>query len=192
MEDGQRRLLSAALLGLLALWISACGAEPAHAELSSQQVSDLARSVSIDQTLFVSTVPSYAILGHNYTVLVDVTNTSNQSIPITLRVDAPIDIVYTYPVYLQVVVGAYSTLDNNFTLMAFNTTPALLNVTVTMWIWFTNQMPRPVVAQQLSTVIAGVVHSHQSQDALILVAVVSTTVVVLAAGFYLARNRRRP
>ncbi len=112
--------------------------------------------VSMDKTLFISTIPSYAVLGHNYTVRVLVTNHSNQSVPIILRIDGPLDLVYTYPIFVQVAVEPGHQLLSNFSLIAFATSTQTINVTAKLWVWFFDKTPAPVLVQQVSATINGV------------------------------------
>ncbi len=174
-------------LALLFLWVAASATRPALAApaVTSNPLTDY---ISFDSNLFVSTVPSYAILGHNYTLYLLVTNTANKSVPVILRVDAPVQSVYTFPVYLHVLVAPESQILTNFTLIAFNLAKGPLNVTATMWVWFFQQMSRPVIAQQASTIIDGVVPSPESRMTEVLLAVVAVGAVVFAA-LYVTRKK---
>ena len=145
--------------------------------------------VSMNQQLFLSTVPSYAVLGHNYTVRILVKNNSDQPAPIILRVNVPVDVIYTHPLLQQLVVEPGQQVLANFSLIPFNRYSGPINVTAILWVWFFAQMPRPVVVQQLSTIINGVAPSPLSNYALVLVVglSVAAAVVVLLS----VRRRRR-
>lgn len=145
--------------------------------------------VSIDQPLFISTVPSYAVLGHNYTVKILVKSNSDQPVPIILRVSAPVDVIYTHPLLMQLVVEPGEQIMANFSLIAFNRYTGLINVTAILWVWFFAQMSRPEVVQQLSTVINGVEPSPLSTYALVLIVALSAAIAGVA--FVLVMRRRR-
>ncbi len=185
-----QRGLKVSTAALLVVWMTSSAFGPAHA-LTSSQISQITSDLSINKALFLATVPSYAVLGHNYTVLVQVANISNESVPIILRIDGPIGTIYTFPVYLQVVLAPNSQTLENFTLIAFNTVKGLMNITATMWVWYVNKMDRPVVAQQVSTVINGVTYSSQAQMAEVVVTVVAVGSVI-AAIYVVQRRRGRP
>jgi len=165
------------LMAMLALSASASIPRPVWAAQNTQS-----SPVSIDQALFLSTVPSYAVLGHNYTVRLLVNNTSNESVPIILRVDVPVDVIYTHPTIQQLIVEPGQQVLTNFSLIAFDRYSGLINVTATMWVWLYNQTSRPVIAEQVSTVINGVLPSPLSTIALVavvaLLAATATVVVI--------------
>jgi hypothetical protein len=184
---GVSRSLVKAIAVMLVLTLASSSDRPAHA-LTSSQLSQITSDLSFNDALFVSTVPSYPVLGHNYTVKLQVTNISNESVPIVLRLDAPIEVVFTSPIYLNVEVGPSSQTTFNFTLVAYAVQRGPLNVTATMWVWYINQMNRPVIAQQISTSINGVNYSPQSREAELLLAVVAV-LAVLGGGYALMKRR---
>jgi hypothetical protein len=146
--------------------------------------------VSIDQTLFLSTVPSYAVLGHNYTVKLLVSNTSNESVPIILRVSVPVGLIYTHPTILQLIVEPDQQVLTNFSLIAFDKYNGPINVTAILWVWFYDNSSRPVVAEQISTVIDSVTPSPLSSIALISIVALSVTTAAIVV-FSVRRGRRR-
>jgi hypothetical protein len=166
------------LMTMLALSGSGSIARSAWAAQNTQSA-----PVSIDQALFLSTVPSYAVLGHNYTVRLLVNNTTNESVPIILRVNVPVGVIYTHPTILQLIVEPGRQVLTNFSLIAFDRYNGLINVTAMMWVWFYNETSRPVLAEQVSTVINGVLPSPLSTIALVsVVALLVATAAVVVIG----------
>jgi hypothetical protein len=185
-----RLLRSAAvlLITLVALSVQASVPTPVLAASNPQTSNPQSIPVSIDKTLFFSTVPSYAVLGHNYTVKLLVRNTSDQPVPIILRVNIPVDVIYTHPLLLQLVVGPGQQVLTNFSLIAFNRYSGLINVTAVMWVWYFDQMPRPQIVQQVSTLIDGVTPSPLLPVALVAVVALSAAA---GAAIYLGIRRSR-
>jgi len=171
-----------ALVALIAL---ASVPRPASAASSPQSF-----PVSIDKTVFSSTIPSYALLGRNYTVKVLVSNTSNEPVPIILRVNGPVNLIYTHPLLLQLVVGPGQQVLANFSLVPFSIFRGPINMTAVLWVWFFDQMSRPEIAEQVSAIIGGVQPSQSSTLALVSVVALVSAATVAAVYVVVRRNRR--
>lgn len=179
-----QRRIAFLLVVLVAISTPASVPRPVWAASSPQNL-----PISIDETLFQSTVPSHAVLGHNYTVKLLVRNTSNESVPIVLRVNGPVDVIYTHPLLLQVVVGAGQQVLTNFSLIAFNRYSGLINVTAILWVWYFDRMPRPQIVQQVSALMNGVAPSPLYPFVLVLVGALPLAVVIVVF-LRIRRNRR--
>jgi hypothetical protein len=144
--------------------------------------------VSFDSTLFLATVPSYAVIGHNYTVIVLVTNNLNVSNLVLVRVDAPVDAAYSWPLLQTQTLQPFQQAFFNFTLIPFGSNSGRpINVTALLWIWNVNSTRAPQLVQSASKLISGVTPSSQ---------VVAAAVVIIVAGlgvtsFLVVRRLRR-
>ena len=134
---------------------------PSNLNFSSIQVSNSTLGsvlssppVYIDKALFFSSVPSSAEIGINYTVKVLVNNNSDEPIPVFFRVEAPIQVMYVHPDFVEALVPANGQVTGNFSVVPFNGSyKGMINVTAVLYIWFYNQMNHPQQVQQLSDVV---------------------------------------
>lgn len=145
--------------------------------------------VSIDQELFMSTVPNYVSIGQNYTVKVLVRNNSDQPIPIYFRVEPPINAMTVHPIFVEALVPPNGQVTGNFTVIPFNSSyQGTINVTAVLYIWYYHQMGRPDQVQQLSALVYGVHPYRYSQVVLILLALV---MIIPASALYLNYSKFR-
>jgi len=139
--------------------------------------------VSIDQSLFIETVPNYPNIGQNYTVKVLVNNNSDQPIPVYFRVEAPIQVFTVHPIYVAVLVPPNGQVTGNFTLVAFNGSfKGAVNVSTVLYIWYYHQMNQPQQVQQSSTFVYGV-HPYQYSQIILTLLVL---LIIVPAGLAVA------
>jgi len=143
---------------------------------------------SFDSTLFLSTVPSYAILGHNYTVKLLVTNSLNTSMEVLVRLNSPVGAVYTWPLLQDKSLEPGEETLFNFTLVAFGDNSGKpMNVTAMLWIWPFNTTSTPQLVQTASKLIDGVSPSQQAVAA----AAVVLVAVIAISGLLVLRHVKR-
>jgi hypothetical protein len=146
---------------------------------------------SFDKTLFLSTVPSYATVGDNYTVKVLVSNNLDVPVPVLVRVNAPVASIYVWPLLQRGSVPPSGTKMFNFTLIAFSDNSGQpINVTALLWVWFVKNTSSPQLVQSSSKFINGV----SQPVGVLLVSVVGVSLVVAAvvAVFWWRRQRGPP
>lgn len=148
--------------------------------------------VSMDNNLFLASVPSYPNIGQNYTVRILVNNNSDEPIPILFRVDVPVDVFDVHPIFLTIVVPPGGQIIGNFTINAFNRSyKGPIVVTATLWIWFYAIMNRPQEVQSLSATVFGVNPSPYSQTVWILSGL-AMVIAVCATVLFLKRSGLPP
>ncbi len=146
-------------------------------------------AVEIDNTLFASTVPSFATVGHNYTVKVIAVNHLNRTLPVLLRLEVPVDAVYVHPLLVQGSVPPNGQILANFSIIPFNPSyGGALNLTAVVEVWFLSNMSRPQVVDSSSALISGIMPVAAYQWALVLVSVIVLAFVGVV-GLTLVRAR---
>lgn len=136
--------------------------------------------VMIDRALFLSTVPSYAVIGHNYTVKVLINNNSDQPIPVILRLIVPVNVMVVHPLIFDSEISPKGQSLANFSLVAFSSSnQEPLIVSAQLSIWFLNNMSRPQMVDDLSTTVYGVNHSPDSQYVFIFVGLLAVASIIL-------------
>ena len=174
------------LVALLTLLILSVGFQGKPARAASTP------AASFDSALFFSSVPSYAILGHNYTVKVLVTNNLNMSTQVLVRVDAPVGAVYTWPLLQHQSLGPMEETIFNFTLVAFGGNSGKpMNVTAMLWIWPSNSSSTPQLVQTANKAINGVSPSQQAVATVAVLLVGAVVVLGLSVARHLRRNRTK-
>lgn len=141
--------------------------------------------VSMNRNIFLSTVPTYTNVGENYTVMIVVSNTAQQPIPVLFRLEPPINAMTVHPIYVQALVPPHGQVIGNFTIVPFNSSyQGTINMTAMLYIWYYNQMSNPALVQQLSTSMYGINpyrHSYAIQIFLVSLVIVPS---FLALGYY--------
>ncbi len=141
--------------------------------------------VSMDRTVFLSTVPSSASVGQNYTVKVLVRNNSSQPIPVFVRVVPPINVMTVHPEFVATLVPPFGQVTDNFSVVPFNSSyKGTINVTATLYIWYYNQMNRPDQVEQISSTVYTIGHYRYSSVVLTFLALLTIIPVVAATLFY--------
>ena len=185
-----KKATSLALATIVAVTLfTMSGAPPRAMAQAASAVSG--SSVRIDRPLFLATVPSYAVIGLNYTVKVLVRNNASSPVPIVLWIVAPVDSVLIRPYQIFSVVPANQGFLANFSLVAFHQ-PASghNNVTAVLSVWAFTNMSRPQVVQQVNAVMFS---AAPSSAALVVEAGATGAFLVAITGCfaYLIRQRRK-
>lgn len=164
---------------------STSAASASNVETTSFNQSSL---VEIDSILFVSTVPSFGTIGHNYTAEVRVVNNLDVPVPIILRVNVPLTAIYVHPQLFQATVQPSSELIANFTLIPFTSSyNGPLFVNAMLWVWFRDRMNAPQLVQEVNAQMYGVGPSPYQFPIII----GSLTAVALAIVVAVVHSRRR-
>ncbi len=147
-------------------------------------------SVAIDKEQFVTAVPSYAVLGENYTLRVVVQSSANITVPIIVRVSTPVDAIFVHPQIVHANVQAMGSAVANFSILPFgapNSGP--FNVTAELYVFFPDSMSSPLLVDQANAVVEGIgPNPFPYLDIAVISAVVIT--LVLIAAFYPRAYRR--
>ncbi len=148
-------------------------------------------SITIDNSLFMSTVPSYPSIGKNYTVRVLITNTFEKQVPIIVQLKAPVDVVQIHPLLLHTFAVPGQQLMANFTIVVFNGGyKGPIGLTVLLWVWPENSTG-PQLGGQVSTLMYGANPSFFSGPIIALTSMAILATVMVSAFYYL-RHRRQP
>ncbi len=140
------------------------------------------RPLTIDRGLFSSTVPSYATIGQNYTVKVLVRSSANVTLPVLVRLEAPVDAFYIHPLLVEGSVSPHGELLANFSMVAFGSSyGGVLNVTAVVAIWALNSMSRPQVVDSVSLLVYSIRPLLVNQIALALVGLLVLVFVAIVA-----------
>jgi len=171
------RLLALGLTGLLAFF-ALCLAPSSLAATGTGS----APQVEIDRSLFYSTVPSYASVGQNYTVKVMVTSNSNVTVPVLIRLEAPVDAFYIHPFLVEGSVSPHGSLLANFSLIPFGSSfRGTLNVTAVVSIWALNSMSRPQTVDSASLIVGSIRPQVAGQVTLVLSGLVVLAFLVVVS-----------
>jgi hypothetical protein len=149
----------------LALVVLTCLAQVASAQAASSSTSSTTSSSSvtapslkgdlaIDGLQFAQTIPSYAVLGDNYTVRVVVHSTATISVPVIIQISVPVEAIYVHPQILQADIQPMGTLVANFTIVPFappHTGP--YNVTALLFVFFPDSMSSPQLVDQATATV---------------------------------------
>jgi len=148
--------------------------------------------LSINRELFYATVPSYATVAHNYTIEVLVVNNSTSPIPIFVQLLVPVGAMIVHPLFLQTVVEGRSQILTNFSVIPFNTKfAAPINVSAQLSIWFFNNMSRPQLVDQVSSLVYQInPYTYSSYAAAVLVLIVLTSFGIIL-GYAIRRRKYR-
>ena len=145
--------------------------------------------VEIDSILFVSTVPSFGTIGHNYTAEVRVINNVDVPVPILLRVNVPLNAIYVHPQLFQATVQPSSQLIVNFTLIPFTSSHSgPLFVDAMLWVWFRDRMNAPQLVQEVNAQMYGVGPSPYRVP-IIIGSLTAVALVIVVAVVYSGRRR---
>jgi hypothetical protein len=136
--------------------------------------------LEIYRNLFSATLPSHASVGGNYTVKILVTSHMNESLPILLRLEAPVDAVYVHPLLVEGRISPYGQFLANFTVIPFSSSfQGPLNVTAALSVWFVSTQSRPQLVDSASFLIYDVRPHAAYQVLLGLVGILSLALVAI-------------
>ncbi len=156
---------------------------------SASNSSLLQGKVSIDEALFISTVPSRITIGKNYTVQVLVTNTLNEQMPMIIQLFVPVQMILVHPVFISAVAIPGQQYLATFTIVAYNrgyAGNAYVNSSVSL---LPPSSSTPVVVASVSAPIFAVNNSPYSN--IILTSSILVTVLLCTLVYYIIRRNRK-
>lgn len=197
-EPGRRRLSGgfAALCVVLIVVFQALAPPPAAGAPSSTTTTTTSSAglqgiLTIDGASFFSSVPSSATLGQNYTLRVLIESSSNLTLPIIVRVLAPVETILIHPLVLRTDLAPMGSLVANFSIVPFvSWNKAPINVTAAAWVWFINQMSTPRLVAQTTAYIYTIGGGSPSYlNVLVFAAVVAVVLAVVAVTYRYSHRR---
>lgn len=140
--------------------------------------------VVIDKQQFVTTVPSYAVIGENYTLRVVVQSSANITVPIIVQVSTPVDAIFVHPRIVRAAVPAMGSVVANFTIVPFGApNEGPFNVTAQLYVFFRDSMSSPLLVDQANAVVSQIGHNPFPYLELVLISAAVITLVLIVA-FY--------
>lgn len=125
----------------------------ASPSLASAQGLPSASGITINEPLFVSTVPSNMIVGQNYTIQVQITSTLKNAVTTSVVLGAPLAYILVNPFVQDVVVPPGQTVDEQFFLVAHDAHQGGLNITASLWITSGINGSSPQLVQTVSSMV---------------------------------------
>ena len=143
-------------------------------------------ALTIDKGLFAATVPSFAYVGQNISVVLRITNRSNETLPIIVGLSVPVDILYVSPLLIHQTIQPHGQLtDTFFVVVIQQSSQGAVNVTAKIWVWFLDRMNGPELVFQTSTELYNIGPSAQAG------VIVGAAALIVAAVLLAWRYRRR-
>jgi hypothetical protein len=188
----------------LALLVMACLAQVTSAQAAVTSTSSTTSSSTttapslkgdlvIDGLQFAQTIPSYAVLGDNYTVRVVVQSTATISVPIIIQISVPVEAIYVHPQILQTDIQPMGTLVANFTIVPFappHTGP--YNVTALLYVFFPDSMSSPQLVDQTTATVTSIGPNQFPYLEVVLVGACAVTLVLVAVFYRELTGRGSP
>lgn len=187
----------------LALLIMSCFAQVASAQVAASSSSSttssstpnaqsLSGDVVIDGLQFEQTVPSYAVLGDNYTVRVVAQSSATIAVPVIIQMSVPVEAIYVHPQILQAEIQPMGSLVANFTIVPFappHSGP--FNVSALLYVFFPNSMSSPQLVDKTTATVNTIGPNPFPYLQVILASAVVVTLVLVAV-FYRDLTGRGP
>jgi len=146
--------------------------------------------ISIDQQQFVATVPSYAVLGVNYTVRVVIQSTVDIVVPIIVQMSAPVGAIFFHPRVVRMSVPPMGSIVANFTILPFappHTGP--YSVTALLFVFFPLSMSSPQLVDQVTATVSTIGPNPFPYLEVVLISAAAVTLVLVAV-FYRDISRK--
>lgn len=141
-------------------------------------------AVSIDKQLFATQVPSYAVLGENYTLMVVIQSSVNITVPIIVQVSTPVTAIFVHPKAVRMDVPPMGSMVANFTILAFGTLRSgPFNVTALLYVFFPLSMSSPQLVDQASGIVSTIGPNPFPYLEVVLISGVAVTLILVAV-FY--------
>jgi hypothetical protein len=110
--------------------------------------------VTIDEQKFVASVPSFAVLGENYSLNVAVTSTVNITVPIIIQLLVPVGAIYVHPRIIRASVQPNGSIDTSFSILPFgHPGEGPFNVTALLFVFFPLSMSSPQLVNQAEATV---------------------------------------
>jgi hypothetical protein len=148
--------------------------------------SNTSQDIFLVQEPFFASVPSYAVLGENYTLSLVVQNKANITVPIVLQVVASVDAIYTYPRVVRTSILPDTSLTvRNFTMVPFGAPHqgGPFNITAELYVFYPNKMSSPQLIGSTTAVVT-TIGPNPFPYLDLLVASAAIVAVVLVLVFY--------
>jgi hypothetical protein len=159
---------------------------------SSLVLPSLQGGIAIDKQQFVTSVPSYALLGVNYTLRVVVQSSVSIVVPVVIKIAVPVEAIFVHPQIIKMDVQPESSAIANFTILPFgapHTGP--FDVTAQLYVFFLNSnMSSPELVDQATAVVSSIGPNPFPYLDVVLVSAGAVTIVLVAV-FYPDVFRRR-
>ena len=110
---------------------------------------------TINPSLFISSVPSYMIIGQNYTMQVLVTNHANVTLPFFVSIVAPVQYLLVDPLSQQAQLSSGESTLLTFRLIAYVSHSGQMNVTATLWIANGTSRSTPLLIESVTGQVFG-------------------------------------
>lgn len=146
--------------------------------------------ISIDGQRFAATVPSYAVLGENYTVRVVIQSSVGIVVPVIVQLSTPVDAIFVHPRIVRMDVQPGSSAVANFTIVPFgkpHTGP--FNVTAQLYVFFPDSMSSPQLVDQATATVSSI-GPNPFPYLWVVLASAGAVTVILVAVFYPSVFRR--
>jgi len=182
------RTSAVALLVLLLCFLLVPQAHGASKSSTPSLTSPLAATIrdglSINPQQFEASVPSYAILGTNYTLKVLVQSTINMSVPVVVEVSTPVQAIFVHPQAIHMEIQPYSSQIANFTILPFGAPGGgPYNVTALLYVFFPLAMTSPALVNQTTVVVSTIGPNPFPYLEVVLISAVLVTLALVAV-FY--------
>jgi hypothetical protein len=151
---------------------------------TSSLPANVSGGISIDQQQFLATVPSYAVLGTNYTVRVVIQSNVDIVVPIIVQMSAPVGAIFFHPRVVRTSVPPMGSVVTNFTILPFappRTGP--YNVTALLFVFFPLSMSSPQLVEQVTATVSTIGPNPFPYLGLVLISA-AVVALVLIAVFY--------
>jgi hypothetical protein len=132
-------------------------AGPAASTNTASIPANVQGDIAIDGQRFVTTVPSYAVLGENYTVRVVIQSNVGIVVPVIVQLSTPVDAIFVHPRVVQMDVQPDSSAVASFTILPFgkpHTGP--FNVTAQLYVFFPDSMSSPQLVDQATATVSSI------------------------------------
>jgi hypothetical protein len=141
-------------------------------------------AVSIDKQLFATQVPSYAVLGENYTLMVVIQSSVDIAVPIIVQVSTPVTAIFVHPKAVRMDVPPMGSMVANFTILAFGAPRSgPFNVTALLFVFFPLSMSSPQLVDQASGIVSTIGPNPFPYLEVVLISGVAVTLILVAV-FY--------
>jgi hypothetical protein len=105
----------------------------------------------------VAGVPSYAVLGENYTLRIEMQSNATIPVPIIVQVSASVDAIFVHPRVVRMTIPPMTSMVANFTILPFGTPhTGPFNVTALLYVFFPLSMSSPQLVDQATAVVSSI------------------------------------
>ncbi len=138
----------------------------------------------------MATVPSYAVLGTNYTVRVVIQSSVDIVVPIIVQMSAPVGAIFFHPRVVRMSIPPMGFMVANFTILPFappHTGP--YNVTALLFVFFPLSMSSPLLVDQVTATVSTIGPNPFPYLEVVVILAAAVTIVLIAV-FYRDISRK--